>query len=91
MKIVSWNVRGINASDKRGRIHQFLESTKADIVLLQETKLSQETFQKSLAKWPRWYSIHSPSMGASGGLSVLWNPLTIQGHLIQQQAYWRML
>lgn len=91
MKIVSWNVRGINASDKRGKIHKFLESSKANIVLLHETKLSQETFQKSLAKWPRWSSVHFPSMGASGGLAILWKPFTIQGHLIQQQANWKML
>ena len=64
MKIVSWNVRGINASDKRGRMHKFLESSKVDIVLLQETKLSQETSQKSLAKWPS-------SIGVSGGLAIL--------------------
>ena len=83
MKIISWNVRGINGSNKRSRIHQFIESAKADIVLLQETKLSQDTFQKTMAKWPRWSSVHRPNIGTSGGLVVLWNPLTIQGHLIQ--------
>ena len=53
-------------------------------MLLQETKLSQDTFQKIMAKSSRWSSIHSPNIDASGGLVVLWNPLTIQGHLIQQ-------
>ena len=91
MKSVSWNVRGINVSNKRDKIHNFLESSKADIILLQETKLSQEAFQKSMAKWSRWSSVHSPSIGASRGLVVLWNPLTIQGHLIQQQTNWQIL
>ena len=71
MKIISWNVKSINASNKRGKIHQFLESTKVDIVLLQETKLSQDTFQKTMAKWPRWSLVHSHSIGASSGLVVL--------------------
>ena len=50
MKIITWNLRGINASDKRGRIKQLLDSTKGDIILLQETKLSEQVFDKTLAK-----------------------------------------
>jgi exonuclease III len=82
MKINSWNVRGINASDKRNRVKLLIDGMKADIVLLQETKLSQESYDKTLLKWSKWSSFHSPSIGASRGLAILWNPLTIQGQLI---------
>ena len=47
MRIISWNVRGINASDNRNRMKQ-LDSSHADIVLLQVTKLSQECYAKTV-------------------------------------------
>ena len=74
MKIISWNVRGLNASDKRQRIKQVIDSLRADIILLQETKLSQHNFDKIVAKWKKWKSYHIQGLGASGGIAVLWNP-----------------
>ena len=91
MKINSWNVRGINASDKIKKIKRLVDDMKSDIVLLQETKLSQESYEKTLFKWSKWSSFHSPSIGASGGLAVLWNPLLIQGRLIHQHQNWQMV
>ena len=38
-KILSWNVRGANAPDKRKVIKNFLRSYRADLVCLQETKI----------------------------------------------------
>ena len=77
MKIISWNVRGINASDKRQRIKQVIDSLQADIILLQETKLSKDNFDNSIAKWKKWNSFQSQGMGALGGLAILWNPYTV--------------
>ena len=71
MKINSWNVRGINASNKRNLIHQSLANMKDDIVMLQETKLSQVSFDNTLAKWPKWSSVHSPSNGTFVRLVIL--------------------
>ena len=39
LKLLSWNVRGLNEVDKRLQIRNLLRSWKADIVCLQETKL----------------------------------------------------
>ena len=39
LKIVSWNVRGLNEQDKRLRVRNMFRKWKADIVCLQETKL----------------------------------------------------
>ena len=77
MKIISWNVRGINASNKRQRIKQVLDSLQPDIILLQETKLSQGNFDNSVAKWKKWNSYHVQGVGALGGIVVLWNPYTV--------------
>ena len=39
LKIISWNVRGLNDKEKRLKIRNFLHSCRAYIVCLQETKL----------------------------------------------------
>ena len=91
MIINSWNVRGINASDKRHRIKQAVDSMNADIVMLQETKLSQQTFHNTIAKWHRWKSAHILGVGAFGRLTILWNPKTISGQVIHQDKNWQMM
>ena len=45
-KIAIWNVRGLNSVARQDSVRSLVESTKADIVCLQETKmehLSQRT------------------------------------------------
>jgi exonuclease III len=39
-KILSWNVRGLNNPAKREDVRQAISSFKADLICLQETKLS---------------------------------------------------
>ena len=39
IKILSWNVRGVNDPDKRKVIKNFLRIQRADLVCLQETKV----------------------------------------------------
>ena len=88
MKIISWNVRGLNASDKRQRIKQILDSLQADIILLQETKLNENNFDKFIASWKKWKTYYMQGMGASGGLAVFWNPLTVKSQLLHQETNW---
>ena len=38
VKILSWNVRGVNDPDKRKLIKNFLRTHRVDLVCLQETK-----------------------------------------------------
>lgn len=78
MRIISWNVRGINASDKRHIIEQQLDSSQVDIILLQETKLYQDSYKKLVGKWSNWKSSHARGVEASVGLTALWNPKTVQ-------------
>ena len=91
MKIISWNVRCLNASEKRQRIKQVIDSLQENIFLLQETKLSQIKFDKTIASWKKWKSYHMQGLGASGGLVVLWNPLTINSHLLRQESNWQLI
>ena len=39
LKIISWNVRGLNEWDERLRVRNLIKNWRLDIVCLQETKL----------------------------------------------------
>ena len=41
IKILSWNVRGVNDPDKRRVIKNFLRTHRVDLVCLQETKVQE--------------------------------------------------
>ena len=41
IKILSWNVRGVNDPDKRKVIKNFLKTHKVDLVCLQKTKVQE--------------------------------------------------
>ena len=41
LKLISWNVRGLNDSKKRGILRNWLRKWKVDVVYLQETKLDK--------------------------------------------------
>ena len=43
LKILTWNVRGLNEKEKRLKVRNFLRSWRADIACLQETKLKWVT------------------------------------------------
>lgn len=39
MKIISWNVRGLGSPVQKATVKEVIRSSKADVVLMQETKL----------------------------------------------------
>ena len=41
IRIVSWNVRGLNEKNKRMIIRAFIRAQKVDLVCFQETKLEE--------------------------------------------------
>lgn len=46
LKLLSWNVRGVNDSSKRKIIKAFIRNQKVDLLCIQETKI-----QPSLRVW----------------------------------------
>jgi exonuclease III len=79
MKIISWNVRGVGRRSKRRLIKEKLVNSKADVVILQETKKAE--FQRKLigsiwgVRYTDWVSI--PSNGSSGGILVMWKTKSV--------------
>ncbi len=47
MKLVSWNVNGIRAAEKKGFL-DWLTASQADLVAVQETKASPEQLSDAL-------------------------------------------
>lgn len=41
IRLISWNVRGMNSSVKRGKIFKHLKSLKGDVYFLQETHIKK--------------------------------------------------
>lgn len=58
IKILSWNVQGLNDGEKRSTIKSLVQKWKADIICLQETKI--EEWPVSLvrqlwgSRWAEW-------------------------------------
>lgn len=60
MKIVSWNVHGLGCQVKRAAVKVLLRSWRANIRLIQETKLSVAS--QNIINW-----VYCEANGASGG------------------------
>ena len=45
MRILSWNVRGVNDFEKRKIIKAFLKTQRVDLVCLQDTKLKGTSWE----------------------------------------------
>jgi len=75
MKLISWNVRGLNSPSKYRMIKNLIQQEKPSIVFLQETKSSTTAMEKTRNKiWAGNNSISVDASGALGGLAILWNP-----------------
>jgi len=71
MKIITWNIRGLNSFHKLDIARNFIREQKPNFLLLQETKMSKEKAEPIKAF--KNYSINaSSSEGASGGTLMLW-------------------
>lgn len=82
--ILSWNVRGIDSSDKWLAISNKIEEAGSSVICLQETKRENFNSAYLINFCPRRINKFDnlPSMGASGGLLVAWNDSMFQGECL---------
>lgn len=81
MKILSWNVNGIRAVEKKGAFQDIFEKLDPDILCLQETKASEEQLTDNIKKIPGYYSFFESAVkkGYSGvALYSKTKPLSIK-------------
>jgi len=72
--ILCWNVRGLNSQARQDEVHTLVNSSRVDVVCLQETKMaavSRGTLLSMLGS-DFSYFIELPSIGASGGILIAW-------------------
>ena len=78
VRLLSWNVRGLNLNVKRAMLRSVLREWNCDLVCLQETKLETIELSDVRSIW----GIRSVGFavlratGAPGGILVLWNTTT---------------
>lgn len=88
MKLLSWNVRGINAANKKCILKHCIFKVKAEMTILQETKIDSsagDSLGKHLGKY-NWLGV--PAIGASGGLGIIWDLSHISLDIIETKRSW---
>jgi len=72
MKIISWNIRGLNGHSKQRLLWEIIIAEQPDTMLLQETKRTMEEIDRVLSCcWKQGKGIHIDAMGSAGGLAIL--------------------
>lgn len=70
MKLITWNINGIRAAEKKGLL-DYLTATDADVVCLQETKAQPDQIPLTLSYMPGWQSwFHSAERKGYSGTAV---------------------
>jgi exonuclease III len=78
MKILSWNIRGLNAKRKQVFLKERIKKEQPDILLLQEMKCAGVEAHTTLQRcWTQAQHVEVDARGAAGGLAMLWNPTTV--------------
>jgi exonuclease III len=84
-KVLCWNIRGLNATDKELALYNKITETGCVVACVQETK--KENFDRSFIKncCPKQFDTftYSPSVGASGGILVVWKSSIFKGTLVE--------
>ena len=79
-RMLSWNVRGLNCKVKRSQIRNALKLWNAELICLQETKLSNIGRAEVGSIWGNRFAdwVVLESEGASGGILIMWDKRVIE-------------
>jgi exonuclease III len=83
MKIISWNIRGLNNPHKHDILKNMIRDNRLDIFVIQETKMLKDKVE-CLPIFKGRRIISNYYEGASGGMVFFWINRWIQGELISQ-------
>ena len=84
-----WNVRGLNFDDRQRVVRNKVEESMASVVCLQETKMECIDSMTVRNFCPSRFDsfVFCPSVGASGGIVVLWNSSVLTERLIEVKQF----
>jgi len=80
VRILSWNVRGLNNNGKRALLRNVLRDWKCDLICLQETKMEDVEICDVRSFWGIQHVGFSVlrAVGAAGGVLIMWNSISFQ-------------
>ena len=71
MKLLSWNIRGLDGRSKKRMLKMKIQKDPPSVLFLQETKCPSDSATSILAWiWKNYITIGIDVQGASGGLSI---------------------
>ena len=80
LKILSWNVRGVNDSSKMKLIKSVVRKQKVDLFCIQETKMQVMSKRVVRSLGPRrfldWRALNA--MGSAGGVLICWDKRSLE-------------
>jgi hypothetical protein len=80
LKILSWNVRGLNSPRKREVVKKLLRDWRCDIICLQETKINKMDLQTVKSLWGSPYSdwVALDAVNTAGGVLLIWDKRMVE-------------
>ena len=83
IRLVSWNIRGMNASYKYREIRKFIDEPHLSFICLVENKVHWRNIDRIKRKClPQWAFLHKCSMNRVGRVFVAWDPNVLDVSLI---------
>lgn len=89
MKIITWNVRGLNAPNKQRLFKRNLLIMRAKVVIIQETKLRANDWDCLKRKLGIWSVDRNHICGVAGGMVVLWDPRRVNFEPLANHTHWQ--
>jgi exonuclease III len=86
---MNWNIRCINSEKKWLALASKIDECGCDIICIQETKREDFDIQYIRKFTPKKFNKFEflPSIGASGGIIIIWNGSLFQGNLEFQNEF----
>ena len=72
MKIITWNVNGIRAVERKGELQTLVENQKPDVLMIQEIKGTRDQFSKFLTEHDQYEQYYSSAEKKGYAGTALW-------------------
>ena len=72
MKIITWNVNGIRAVERKGEIQKLIDAQSPDVFMIQEIKGTSDQFSKYLTENPDYQQYYSSAEKKGYAGTALW-------------------
>ena len=75
MKVINWNIRGLNSPRKQRILRDKLKQEQPDLYFIQEMKCTTDRMEEiNKQHWRKYKMVSIEDHQRSGGILMLWNP-----------------